>query len=308
MGIPGIGEVVLETPDWPALPFEEWEATCDTLHMWTQIVGKTRLVLTPLENHWWNVPLYVTPRGLSTSAVPYRHDTFEVEFDLIAHKLLIRTSGGNEHCIRLFPRSVADFYSEYMAALGSLGVDVKIRRTPVEFDDNTPFDQDRRHASYDHKYVERFRRILVQSDRIFKQFRSRFLGKSSPVHFFWGSFDLAVTRFSGRRAPQRKDADPVTREAYSHEVISCGFWPGDRRFKDAAFYAYSAPSPPGLDREPVLPEAAHWDHQLGEFILKYDDVRAVPLPDQAVLDFCQSTYEAGAKVARWDRDILERAG
>jgi hypothetical protein len=314
MGMPGIDEVALETPDCTALPVEEWEATCDTLHMWTQIVGKTtlarktRLAQTPLENHWWNVPLYVTPRGLSTSAVPYRRDTFEVEFDLIGHKLLIRTSGGNEHCIRLFPRSVADFYSEYMAALESLGVEVKIRRTPVEFDDNTPFDQDRRHASYDHEYVERFRRILVQSDRIFKQFRSRFLGKSSPVHFFWGSFDLAVTRFSGRRAPQRKDADLVTREAYSHEVISCGFWPGDRRFKDAAFYAYSAPSPPGLDQESVLPKAAHWDHQLGEFILKYDDVRAVPLPDQAVLDFCQSTYEAGAKVARWDRDILERAG
>ena len=293
--------------EWPPLPYADWENTRDTLHMWTQIVGKTRMALAPLENHWWNVPLYVTPRGLTTSAIPCGLDTFEMEFDLVAHHLLLRKSSGTQHCMRLYPRSVADFYAEYMAALRSLGIEMRIYRKPVEFDDPTPFDQDQHHASYDTIYVERFRRILVHCDRIFKQFRSRFLGKSSPVHFFWGSFDLAVTRFSGRRAPQKEGVDPVTREAYSHEVTSCGFWPGDRRFKNASFYAYSAPSPPGLDGEAVRPDAAHWDRQLGEFILTYDDARATPSPDQSVLEFCQSAYEAGAKLAQWDRANLERA-
>jgi hypothetical protein len=216
----------LTSPDWPPLPFSEWEGTCDTLHMWTQIVGKTRLALTPLENHWWNVPLYVTPRGLSTSPIPIRRETFEVEFDFLAHKLSVRTSRGEERSLDLFPRSVADFYAEYMAVLRSLGIEVKIRAIPDEFDDNTPFDKDQHHASYDAAHVENFRRILVNVDRIFKEFRSRFLGKCSPVHFFWGSFDLAVTRFSGRRAQLAPNADRITREAYSHEVISCGFWPG----------------------------------------------------------------------------------
>ena len=301
--------------DWPTLPFAEWEKTCDTLHMWTQIVGKTRMALAPLENHWWNVPLYVTPRGLSTSSIPWKNGSFAMEFDLMAHQLLFHSSGGVQHCMRLFPRSVADFYVEYMAALKSLGIEVRIYKVPVEFDDVTPFDQDTHHASYDTEYVERFRRILVNSDRIFKQFRSRFLGKCSPVHFFWGSFDLAVTRFSGRRAPQREGVDPVTREAYSHEVTSCGFWPGDRRFPHAAYYAYSAPVPPGLEKEPVRPEAAEWNTQLGEFIFKYEDARGTALkddlkndasPDQAILDFCQSAYEAGAKLAQWDRASLER--
>ncbi|HEV8412784.1 MAG TPA: DUF5996 family protein [Bryobacteraceae bacterium] len=292
--------------EWPALPFAEWEKTCDTLHMWTQIVGKTRMALTPLENHWWNVPLYVTPRGLGTSAIPWNHGSFSMEFDLVGHQLVFHNSGGVQHCMRLYPRSVADFYAEYMAALKSLGIEVKIYKVPVEFDDTTPFDQDRHHASYDTGYVERFRSILVNSDRVFKQFRSRFLGKSSPVHFFWGSFDLAVTRFSGRRAPQREGVDPVTREAYSHEVTSCGFWPGDRRFPNAAFYAYSAPVPPGLEKEPVRPQAAGWNAQLGEFILKYADARSSSSPDQAILDFCQSAYEAGAKLAQWDRTSLER--
>jgi len=292
--------------DWPALPFAEWEKTCDTLHMWTQIVGKTRMALTPLENHWWNVPLYVTPRGLGTSAIPWNHGSFAMEFDLVGHQLVFHNSGGVQHCMRLYPRSVADFYAEYMAALKSLGIEVKIYKVPVEFDDTTPFDQDRHHASYDTGYVERFRSILVNSDRVFKQFRSRFLGKSSPVHFFWGSFDLAVTRFSGRRAPQGEGVDPVTREAYSHEVTSCGFWPGDRRFPNAAFYAYSAPVPPGLEKEPVRPQAAGWNAQLGEFILKYEDARSSSSPDQAILDFCESAYEAGAKLAQWDRTSLER--
>jgi hypothetical protein len=297
----------LNPTEWPPLPYAEWENTRDTLHMWTQIVGKTRLALAPLENHWWNVPLYVTPRGLSTSGIPCGADTFEMEFDLIAHQLQLRKSSGTQHVMRLYPRSVADFYSEYMAALRSMGIEVRIYRKPVEFDDVTPFDEDQHHASYDTIYIERFRRILIQSDRIFKQFRSRFLGKSSPVHFFWGSFDLAVTRFSGRRAPQKEGVDPVTREAYSHEVTSCGFWPGDRRFKNASYYAYSALSPPGLDGEAVRPQAAYWDRQLGEFILKYEDARATAAPDQAVLDFCQSAYEAGAKLAQWDRASLERA-
>ncbi len=293
--------------DWPALPFAEWESTCDTLHMWTQIVGKTRMALTPRENHWWNVTLYVTPRGLTTSAIPSGHGTFAAEFDLVAHRLLLQTSWGSEHAMRLFPRSVADFYAEYMASLRSLGIEVRIDRTPAEFDDSTPFDEDQHHASYAAEYVERFRRILINADRVLKQFRARFLGKCSPVHFFWGSFDLAVTRFSGRRAPQKEGVDPMTQEAYSHEITSCGFWPGDRRFKNAAFYAYSAPPPPGLEAEPVRPDAAHWDRQLGEFILKYDDARAGAFPEKSILEFCQSAYAAGAKLAHWDRESLDRA-
>jgi hypothetical protein len=291
---------------WPALPYAEWEATRDTVHMWTQIVGKTRLTLTPLENHWWNVPLYVTPRGLTTSAIPYGAGAFSVDFDFIAHKLWIRTSADQEVSIALYPRSVADFYTEYMAGLRSLGIEVHISRVPCEFDDLTPFDQDQHHASYDAEYVDRFRRILIQCERVFKEFRSGFLGKCSPVHFFWGSFDLAVTRFSGRRAPEREGVDPVTREAYSHEVTSCGFWPGDRRFPNAAFYAYSAPVPPGLEKEPIRPAPAAWNTQLGEFIFKYEDARNAASPDEAILDFCQSTYEAGAKLAQWDRTSLER--
>lgn len=294
------------SPEWPALPFPEWEKTCDTLHMWTEIVGKTRLGLTPLENHWWNVALYVTPRGLNTSPIPFRGRTFDADFDFIAHKLSIRTSEGEERVMPLYPRSVADFYSEYMAALRAFGIDVHIHTTPDEFDDKTPFDQDKHHASYDREQVERFRRILINADRVLKEFRSRFIGKCSPVHFFWGSFDLAVTRFSGRRASLPADADPLTREAYSHEASSCGFWPGDRRFKHAAFYAYSAPAPAGLDKEAVQPGGGYWDSQLGEFILKYDDVHKAGLPEHAVLEFCQSTYEAGAKLAGWDRDALER--
>jgi len=287
--------------EWPALPFPEWESTCDTLHMWTQIVGKTRLALTPLENQWWNVPFYLTPRGLTTSPIPFQRWTFAVEFDLIAHQLWIRTSQGPERGIPLFARSVADFYAEYMACLRALGIEVSIHRTPVEFDDATPFDRDFHHASYDTKHVESFRRILTGADRVFKEFRARFIGKSSPVHFFWGSFDLAVTRFSGRLCPLPDDVDPVTREAYSHEVISCGFWPGDRKFPYPAFYSYTKPAPAGLEQA-----AAYWNNQMGEFILKYDDVRAAESPDQAILDFCQSTYEAGANLAGWDRAALER--
>jgi len=294
--------------EWPPLTFSEWEKTCDTVHMWTQIVGKTRMTLEPLINHWWNVVLYVTPAGLTTSPIPYQGKTFEVEFDFLSHRLCLRDNHGCLHSIRLYPRSVADFYAEYMSALRSMGIEIKIDRVPAEFDDLTPYDEDNHHASYDKDAVERFHRILVASDRILKKFRSRFLGKSSPVHFFWGSFDLAVTRFSGRRAPEQPNADHMTREGYSHEVISCGFWPGDRRFKgfDAAFYAYTAPAPAGLGNEPVKPQAAYWDPQMGEFFLKYEAVRTAPDPEAAILDFCQSTYEAGARLANWDRKSLER--
>ena len=269
-------------------------------------MGKTRLALTPLENHWWNVALYVTPCGLTTSSIPFRQQSFDIEFDFIAHKLSIRTSAGTAHSIALYPRSVADFYREYMAALRSLGIEVSIHLTPEEFDDKTPFDQDQHHESYDTKYVENFRGVLINCDCALKDFRSRFIGKSSPVHFFWGSFDLNVSRFCGRRAPMREGSDAMTREAYSHEEISCGFWPGDRKFKNPAFYAYAAPPPSGLEKEIARPGAAYWDTQLGEFILKYDDVRAAESPKQAILDFCESTYEAGAKLAKWDRDALER--
>jgi Family of unknown function (DUF5996) len=294
----------LNSIDWPALPFREWETTCDTVHMWTQIVGKTRMLLTPPLNHWWHVPLYVTPRGLNTSAIPLDGHSFDVDFDFLAHRLAIHTSGGEEVAFGLYPRAVADFYQEYMTSLRSLGIEVNIDTTPAEFDDTTPYDQDRHHASYDRRSVERFHDILVRADRLFQQFRGRFLGKCSPVHFFWGSFDLAVTRFSGRRAPLAEGADPVTREAYSHEVSSCGFWPGDRRYPNAAFYAYHSPKPEGLEKAEVHPGG--WNTQLGEFLLPYDEARAAESPDAAVLDFCQSTYEAGARLAGWDRQALER--
>ncbi len=290
--------------DWPSLPFSEWEATCDTVHLWTQIVGKTRLALCAPQNHWWHVPLYVTPRGLTTSSIPYGDLTFDIEFDFVAHLLVIRTSAGQGSAVPLFPRSVADFHADYMARLRSLGIEVAIRLKPDEFDDPTPFNEDRHHASYDQEYVDRFRRILVRCDRAFQQFRSGFTGKSSPVHFFWGSFDLAVTRFSGRPAPPRENADRVTREAYSHEVISCGFWPGDRRYRHPAFYAYAAPAPARFNKSPVRPEAAAWDAQLGEFILRYETVRQYPAPEQAILDFCRSTYEAGAKLGNWDPGLV----
>ncbi|HEV2963762.1 MAG TPA: DUF5996 family protein [Candidatus Angelobacter sp.] len=296
----------MSSHEWPALPFPEWEATCDTLHLWAQMAGKTRMALTPLQNHWWNVPLYVTPRGLNTSPIPYGRKTFEVDFDFIAHKLAIKASDGVEHGIPMFPRSVADFYKEYMACLRSLGIEVNINREPAEFPDTTPFDQDHHHASYDKKHVENFHHILVNTDQVLKRFRSRFLGKCSPVHFFWGSFDLALTFFSGRPAPLPENVDSITREAYSHEVISFGFWPGDVNFPQAAFYSYTKPAPAGLEKQALRPAAAYWDTKMGEFLLKYDDVRAASIPDQAILDFCQSTYEAGANLARWDRNALER--
>ena len=292
--------------EWPSLVYSEWENTRDTVHMWTQIVGKTRMAKEPLINHWWNVSLYVTPSGLTTSSIPYPGLAFEIAFDFKSHQLRIETSKGEKRTIRLYARSVADFYSEYLSTLNSLGIKVRINLVPAEFDDLTPHDQDHHHASYDPAYVERFHQVLINTDHVFKLFRSSFLGKCSPVQFFWGSFDLAVTRFSGRRAPIVPDADAITREGYSHEVISCGFWPGDRRYRDAAFYSYTAPAPAGLSSEAVRPDNAHWDTKLGEFILNYDDVRTSHSPESAITEFCQSTYEGGARLAQWDRAALER--
>lgn len=289
--------------DWPELHFAQWELTLDTLHMWTQIVGKTRMALTPPLNHWWHVPLYVTPCGLTTSTIPYSNFTFEVEFNFLTHTCHIRLSNGGGRSIALYPRSVADFYQEYTACLRSFGIDVAITLNPEEFDDPTPFDQDNRHASYDRDYVDRFHRTLIAADTTLKIFRGRFLGKCSPVHFFWGSFDLAVTRFNGEVCPEPRAADHVMAEAYSHQVISCGFWPGDRKFPHPAFYAYAVPKPDGLEAEPVKPGG--WSTQLGEFILKYDDIRSADSPRQAILDFCQTTYEAAARLAHWNRAALD---
>lgn len=291
---------------WPELRWSEWQPTADTVHMWTQIVGKTRLALSPLQAHWWNVPLYVSARGLSTSAMPYGHEMLEVEFDFVSHDLRFRSSTGATLSTPLRPQTVADFYAEYQRSLAALGVSVHIHPVPVEVKSPIPFPEDHEHASYDPDAVHRFWRILVQADQIFQKFSSRFIGKISPVHFFWGSFDLAVTRFSGRRAPEREGADPITREAYSHEVISAGFWPGNGGFGHAAFYSYTAPAPAGLEAEPVQPAAAYYSKELGDFILKYDDVRSQPSPEATLLAFLQSTYEAGAKLAKWDRSSLER--
>jgi hypothetical protein len=291
---------------WPELPLAAWQATCDTLHMWTQIVGKVRLALSPLINHWWEVAFYVNARGLTTSAIPYGDGIFEVQFDFVDHTLTIQTSWGPAKSIPLKAQTVADFYSDFMSALHSLGIEVKIWTMPVEIPNPVPFERDTQHASYDPEYVHRFWRILILCDTIFKEFRSRFIGKDSPVHFFWGSFDLCVTRFSGRRAPERPGADRVTREAYSHEVISAGFWPGGGDVKGAAFYVYAAPEPPGFSEQKIKPAAAFYHQQMKEFLLMYDDVRQAVSPREALLDFLQSTYDAGANLARWDRKELER--
>ena len=291
---------------WPSLPWEKWKDTAGTLHMWMQIVGKTRLALTPLVNHWWNVTLYVTPRGLSTWSIPYHDDLFEIEFDFIDHRLHVRVCSGESKSLALRPQSVAAFYGEYLALLHSLGIDLKLNPKPCEVADPIPFPEDTRHASYDKEFVGRFWRILQRSDTLFKRFRADFLGKSSPVHFFWGSFDLAVTRFSGRPTPPRPGADAITREAYSHEVISAGFWPGNGGFGSPAFYCYAAPEPAGLAKEQVRPSPAFYSPDLKEFILKYDDVREADSPDEAVLAFLQSSYEAAATLAAWDRGALER--
>lgn len=291
---------------WPALPLESWKDTYATLHMWTQIVGKVRLALTPPVNHWWNVPLYVTTRGLTTSRLSYGDRSFEIWFDFIRHQLGLETSEGTLRTLELKPRSVAEFFQEFMAMLRSEQIEVKIWHMPVEIPNPIAFDQDRVHASYDSKAVEKFWRILVSVDSVFNRFRAGFIGKSSPVHFFWGSFDLAVTRFSGRRAPERPDTDAITREAYSHEVSSVGFWPGAGDIKGAAFYSYAAPEPQGFKEAVIRPSAGFYQKQVGEFLLMYEDVRRAKSPSHALLDFCQSTYEAAASLGGWDRNELER--
>ena len=297
----------LSQTSWPELPLEAWQDTYATLHMWSQIVGKVRLALSPRINQWWEVALYVNARGLTTSPIPYNGRNFDVQFDFIDHKLIIQTSWGTSKTLALKARSVADFYAEFMAALRSVGIEVKIWTMPVEVPNPVRFTSDTQHASYDPEYAHRFWEILVLCDDIFKEFRVGFIGKNSPVHFFWGSFDFCVTRFSGRRAPERVGADAVTREAYSHEVISAGFWPGGGDVNGAAFYAYAAPEPSGFAEERVQPAAAFYHPQMKEFLLMYDDVRRAASPREALLSFLQSTYDAGANLAHWNRKELERA-
>ncbi len=295
---------------WPELKFSEWQDTLGTLHMWTQVVGKIRLEQTPLVNHWWNVPLYISARGLTTSPMPYRDDrVFEMEFDFIDHKLRILCSDGASKVLDLRPQSVADFYAEVMAALAQLSIEVKIWTMPVEVPNPVRFTEDHEHKSYDADYVNRFWHALVKMDDVLKEFRARFIGKVSPVHFFWGSFDLAVTRFSGRPAPEREGADLITREAYSHEVISHGWWPGSKDM-ESAFYSYTTPEPAGLgnvvSEGKIKPQETFYSAEMKEFFLPYDAVRMADSPERALMDFCQTTYDAGADLAGWDRAALER--
>jgi hypothetical protein len=296
---------------WPALRLEDWEQTYATLHRWAQIVGKTRLALTPLVNHWWNVTLYVNERGLTTSLMHSPHASLEVEFDFVNHLLRAR-SADDEVRLPLVPKSVAEFYEDYRSLLRQVGVEIEIYESPVEIEDATPFPRDTVHASYDADAANRLWRILLQSDRVFKKFRSRFVGKSSPVHFFWGSFDLAVSRFSGRPAPTHPGGavncpDWVMTEAYSHEVISAGFWPGGGALTEPAYYAYAYPEPQGLAQESIAPPSAFYHPEMREFILPYEAVRTAADPDAALTSFLQSTYEAAARLASWDRTALERA-
>jgi hypothetical protein len=296
---------------WPALPLEEWEDTRATLHMWTQIVGKVRLARAPMINHWWQVPLYVTPRGLTTSAIPDGSGAFSIDFDFIDHRLLLKTNAGEQREVALYSRSVADFYGEVMAQLRSLGSDVKIWTHPVEIEDAIPFEHDEQHATYDPAQANRFWAALVQSERVLTRFRSGFTGKCSPVHFFWGSFDMAVTRFSGRGAPPHPGgipnvADWVTRESYNRECSSCGFWPGTAAAGEAIFYAYAYPEPPGFGAWPLRPDAATYNGTLREFVLPYQAVRTAPDPDAMLLEFCQSSYDAAADLGGWNRAELER--
>ena len=298
---------------WPRLTLDEWAPTQTTLHRWTQMVGKTRLALAPMQNHWWQVVMYVTDRGLTTSPIPYEGRTFDISFDLTAHKLVARTSDGESRTIPLVPQSVADFYAEYMSMLRSLGIDVKIWPVPVEMPDTLPFTEDRTHASYDPGAAHRCWQILVSVDRVLKEFRGRFIGKSSPSHFWWGGFDIACTRFSGRTAPEFPGGIPncpdyVMREGYSHECISAGWWPGTvgAPVDQPSFYAYSYAEPPGCDVAPVRPEGAYYHSGLREWILPYEIVRSSPDPDLALLEFLQSTYEAAADLAKWNRASLER--
>jgi hypothetical protein len=296
---------------WPELPFDEWKDTCATLHLWTQIVGKVRLAKAPMVNHWWQVPLYVTCRGLTTSPIPHESGaSFQIDFDFIDHRLVIAVSDGRLETLPLAPCSVADFYRNVMDRLKALGLEIRIWTVPVELPDPIRFDQDHTHAAYDAGWAHRFWQVLVRVDRVLTVFRSRFIGKVSPVHFFWGSFDMAVTRFSGRRAPPHPGApflaDRVTREAYSHEVSSCGFWPGNGGFGEPAFYSYAYAEPAGFPDARVQPDGAFYSPEFHEFILTYEAARRSAAPEDAILQFLESTYAAAADLDHWDRDALER--
>lgn len=298
---------------WPPLPFAEWKDTCATLHLWTQIVGKVRLALTPWLNHSWHVTLYVTARGLTTSPIAHHANVFEIDFDFIDHLLIIRSSTSAERTIALRPMTVAEFYEHLMSSLTELAYSVKISAAPNEVEDATPFSLDTKHASYDRDHANRFWRVLLQSDRVFKEFRAPFIGKCSPVHFFWGSFDLAVTRFSGRTAPMHPGGVPhlpnaVACEAYSHEVSSAGFWPGSEASPEPCFYSYAYPAPAGFAEARVEPAAAFWHTAMREWMLPYDAVRTAESADATLMQFLESTYAAAADLARWDRAALERRG
>jgi hypothetical protein len=295
---------------WPELPYPAWKEACSALQLWTQIVGKVRLSLTPWLNHSWHVALNVTARGLGTPPIGYRGRDLTIEFDFIDHVLWLRTSDGHFRQLMLRPITVAEFYEDVLVALRELGIDVRINEMPNEIPGAVPFSQDRAHAAYDRDFAERFWRVLLRSHEVFSHFRTGFLGKASPVHFFWGSFDLAVTRFSGRKAPQHPGGvpnlpDAVAREAYSHEVSSAGFWPGGGGIEHPAFYSYAYPAPPGFATASVKPSEAFWSKELSEFILPYDAVRTAREPERALMAFLQSTYEAAADLGRWDRHALE---
>jgi hypothetical protein len=298
----------MEHPNWPALPYEDWRDTLATLHRYSQIVGKIQLASTPLVNHFWNVAFQCTALGWRTALMRSRHgDLFDMEFDFADHRLVVRTADGTRRALPLFAQPVADFYADVLDLLRKLEIEVAINDHPVEIAYETiPFHEDRQHAAYDRKAVERHFRIVAQSAAILEEFRGRFVGKASPVHFFWGSFDLAASRYSGARAPTSPDADPITAESYSHAVSSVGFWPGDPRHPAPAYYAYFVPRPDGFARAAVSPRSAFWHDSLGEFVLPYDDLRRSASPRETLLEFCQSTYEAGANLAGWDRAALER--
>jgi hypothetical protein len=291
------------THNWPSLPLKEWQDTYHTLHLWTQIVGKIRMTLSTPLNHWWHVTLYVNSRGLTTGPIPYGPGIFEIQLDFQKHSVEISTSEGSSASRPLKPESVAAFYLGISETLASLGIAVTFDLKPQEIADAVPFDRDLANCSYDPEYTHRHWRILVSTSKVMEQFRGRFIGKCSPVHFFWGSFDLACTRFSGRLAPPRKGV--ISGPAYSHEVCSAGFWPGGGVVDGPAFYSYTVPQPAGIEEARVRPEAAKWNPQLSEFILMYDDVRRADSPERALLEFLESTYDAGASLAKWDRATLE---
>jgi hypothetical protein len=291
---------------WPVLPYEEWKDTLDTFHMWTQIVGKTKLELSPFLNEWWEVGFTMTARGMTTSTIPFGKRVFQVNFDLIGHRLDIQVDDGSSRSLLLLPRSVADFYHEYMAKLGELGIHVQIRTEPQEVEDTTPFDRDQEHSSYDPEYVTRWWRIVLQVDRLLQRYRTTFVGKSSPILFWWGSFDVAETRFSGRPAPEQEWPKRWMALGADQEQASAGFWPGSGKVHEPAFFAYTFPEPPGCREAAIQPDAAYYHLDLSEFILPYEAVRSSADPDRMILDFFRSTYEVGATLAAWDRVTLER--